>query len=692
MADNVIGEAFISIRANLDEFKKDAANLNKEIENTVKTAQKKMQQVGDSMTNIGKSMSLKVTAPIVAVGAASIAAFSEVDKAMDTVITKTGATGKAAEGLMVSFKNVAKTIPADMQSVGDAIGEVNTQFGLTGKALEDASAKMIKFAKINGTDVTTSTQSAKAIIEAYNLSVEDLGFVLDAVTKASQDTGLSVDKISEALQRGAPQIKAMGLNVAEAAQLLGRFEQKGIDSSRALSYLSMAQVRSAQDGKTLQEGLAELQKTLAESSSETEKLEAAAQLFGTRGATVMLDAIERGALDLADFSNAAENASGTVSTTFEATLDPIDKTTVAFNNLKLVGADIASTLQDALAPVLERVVSFLQSLVQWFDNLDPTMKTTIVTIGLVVAAIGPLLLIVGQVIKVVSSLGSVFGMLTNPIGLAVAAIGAAIAIGVLLYQNWEEIAAFLKNIWDTIAQTAISIWSGIVNFFKGIWTSITGAVTSTWQSITGFLSTTWQGINNTASNLWNGLKNTASTIWNGVKTAISTPMDSLKGLLSGVWDGITKTASSAWNGLKNTASNIFNSIKEAILRPFRNLHIPLPHFKFSTKRVSIAGISFPIPDIDIEWYKAGGIFLEPTVIGVGEAGPEAVLPLNNAVLSNLADQIIQNIPQPSYEESNFTITVPVYLDGKKIAEVTTPYVDEYLAKSYRSVSRRGGIL
>ena len=53
----------------------------------------------------------------------------------------------------------------------------------------------------------------------------------------------------------------------------------------------------------------------------------------------ILDAIERGALDLSDFGSAAEDAAGSVTTTFEATLDPIDKATVAFNNLKLVGAD-----------------------------------------------------------------------------------------------------------------------------------------------------------------------------------------------------------------------------------------------------------------------------------------------------------------------------------------------------------------
>jgi len=94
----------------------------------------------------------------------------------------------------------------------------------------------------------------------------------------------------------------------------------------------------------------------------------------------------------------------------------------------------------------------------------------------------------------------------------------------------------------------------------------------------------------------------------------------------------------------------------------------------------------------VEWYKKGGIFSQPTLIGVGEAGPEAVLPLNNTVLSNLADRIVSRIPEQSYEGGNITITIPVYLDGRKVAEVTTPYINELLNKDYRSTARSGGVL
>jgi len=629
MADNIIGEAFIAIRTNLEEFKKDTAKINKEVEKSLSSVQKSMRSIGDSMTSLGKSMSLKVTAPLMAIGAASMAAFSEVDDAMDTIITKTGATGKAAEEMEKSFKNVARSLPASMQEVGDAVGELNTQFGLTGKALEDATTQMIKFAKINNTDVTKATQNAKAAIEAYGLSTKDLSKVLDAATKAAQDTGLSVDEIFNATIKGAPQIKALGLNFAQAAKLMGRFEQQGVDANKALTYLNKAQITFAKDGKTLQQGLAELEQQLAKSKSSTEQLTIASEVFGTKGASFMLDALQRGALDLKGLASAAEDASGTVSTTFEATLDPIDKAKVAMNNLKLVGAEFATNLQEVLAPALDKVVDALNNFSAWFENLPDSVKQIISWAAIILTLIGPIIMIVGQIIKSIAAIikgvsavgGAIMG-LNNPIGWAIGAFLAGVAIGYTIYKNWDKIAALLKSVWEWIANLAVTIWTGIVNFFTGIFDTIKeAAVTS-----------------------WNNIKNAASNIWSGITSVITGAMDSLKNSLGNIWDGITSTLSNAWNGLVNLASGIFGRVKDAILAPFRNLHIPLPHFTFSTRQINLGKLQFPIPDIKVEWYKEGGIFTQPAIVGVGEAGTEAVLPINK--LEDLFRNALRNTTEP----------------------------------------------
>jgi len=675
----------IATEQKLKQYEAQLAEVSKEqnkFEDAINKTSQSLKNVGSKMTDVGKQMSMKVTAPIVAVGAASIAAFKDVDSAMDGIITATGATGAAAEDLQESFKNISRSMPVDMQAVGAAIGEINTQFGLTGPALEKASEQMLQFAAITGSDVVTSTQNAKASIEAYGLSTDDLGMVLDSVARAAQNTGLGVDQIYNAVIKGAPQIQAMGLDFATAAEVMGRFEQKGLDSEKALSYLSRAQVTWAKDGKNMEQGLADLQAQLAGSTSETDKLALASELFGTKGASFMLDALERGALDFEAFGTAASDAGGTVSTTFEATLDPIDKSTVAFNNLKLVGADIAGTLQEVLAPVLEKIVGALQSLSNWFNDLSPGMQEFIVTVGLVAAAIGPLLMIAGSLVSTVGKLLPVFTgiskllplvktaftALTGPIGLTVAAIAGAIAIGTALYKNWDEIKDFLGRTWDTIKTTATETWGKIKD---AVLTPINNAKEA--------LSNTWDNIKTTAGGAWDNLKTTASDKFGKVKDAMTGKMDEAKNLLSGTWDSIKTTASGAWDGLKETASEKFGKVKDAILAPFQNLHIPMPHFSVSSKEVSLLGLKFSIPDVKVDWYKEGAIFTQPSIIGVGEAGEEAVLPLDTfyddmraAVYQGMMDAIkISSVKQaPSAGVTEIVLQV----DNTALARLQLPAI------------------
>jgi len=453
----------------------------------LKKAGQDMKDFGGKVTGAGKGLTKGVTAPILAIGAASQIAFNEIDNALDTIVTKTGAGAEAMEGFEASFKKVYGSLPVDAQKVGDAIGEINTQFGLTGEALEQATEQAIKFSEINGQDVSQVAIKAKGAIEAYGLTSEDLGFVLDAVTKTAQNTGVSTDKLFDSMTRGAPQLKALGLDVAQAAELMGRLEQKGIEGTKALSYMSRAQVQFAKKGKTLSQGLEELNSKITSSSSETEALNLASEYFGTKGATFMLDAIKRGALDFSDFANAAQNAAGAVDDTFEGTLDPVDKMTTAMNNLKLVGADISETVQGVLAPMIEKLVEKLQAFAEWFDNLNPKIKKFIVVAAMIAAAIGPILVVLGTLISSIGSLvigisklgplvkglSSAVGALSkamaflaaNPIVLVVAAVVALIAILVHLWKTNEDFRNAIINAWNKIVDVIKSVVEKIKTFF-----------------------------------------------------------------------------------------------------------------------------------------------------------------------------------------------------------------------------------
>ena len=128
--------------------------------------------IGSTMSSAGSKLTKGLTIPLAAVGAASVAAWKEVDEGLDTIVQKTGASGTALESMSDILDNITATIPTDFATAGAAIGEVNTRFGLTGQALETLSGQFIKFAKINDQDVSSSVDSVSKVLAA-SLPLQD---------------------------------------------------------------------------------------------------------------------------------------------------------------------------------------------------------------------------------------------------------------------------------------------------------------------------------------------------------------------------------------------------------------------------------------------------------------------------------------------------------------------------------------
>ena len=98
---------------------------------------------------------------------------------------------------------------------------------------------------------------------------------------------------------------------------------------------------------------------------------------------------------------------------------------------------------------------------------DPTQKAqnlALVSTAIGVAGITAWNAVAGIGAGITTAFGAAVAFLTSPITLVIAAIGALIAIGYLLYKNWDEISAYLKQIWESIKTVAINVWNGIKDF------------------------------------------------------------------------------------------------------------------------------------------------------------------------------------------------------------------------------------
>lgn len=657
----------------------------------------------DVMMNIAEKAG-QLGQKMVDAGKKTVDAWSEIDEAMDTVTTKTGLTGEALLGLQEIAKGIATSLPsATFQESADAVGELNTQFGLTGDTLQSAAEYLLKYSKITGEDISNSAINAKKAIDAYGLSNEDLARVLDSVTKVGQDTGQSYDSIFQKAIDGAPQIKMLGLSFKEGATLIGRFEKSGIDSSAALASLSKATVNYAKDGKTLTEGLNETVNAIQNATSKTEAIRIASEVFGNRAAPKMVDAIQRGAFSFNDLAEAAQNSSGTVATTFAETKDPFDDLTTYSNKAKEGLAEIGGTLLETVIPALEPLMGMLESAVNWFTSLNETDQQTIVILGLVTTAV---MLLLGAIAPLVIAIGAIVAAIAA-ITLIIQAIMNWGTISEWLQSTWDACAAWLSELWTNIVTTATTAWSSFTAWLSEIWSSVVSTGQSLWSSFTSTLSNIFSSLISGAQSLWSSFTSTLSNLWSGLVSTGSNLFNNLSSTISGIFNGILSTASNIWNSIKSTISNAIDGAKNAVsnaIQAIKNLfnfniswpHIPLPHFYVSGSANPLDWLSQGVPSIGIEWYAKGGIMTKPTLFGMngnramvgGEAGAEAILPLNKSTLGAIGQSIANTMNTSNSINVNFSgVTIREEADLNRLADVVGTRIAEELQ---RKTNLRGG--
>lgn len=282
------------------------------------------------------------------------------------------------------------------------------------------------------------------------------------------------------------------------------------------------------------------------------------------------------------------------------------------------------------------------------------------------------------------------------------------AIKNFLSSVWESIKTTATNVWNSIKNTLSSIWNAIYDVAKPIFDKIKNFISSIWEGIKTTTSNIWNGIKYTLSGIWNSIKETASRVWNGIKSAIEGPMkaakntttniaNGIKNGVTGAWSGITTTVSNVWEGVKNsitgpieTARDIVRDAIEAI-KGFFNINLSFPHIKLPHFGIS-GGFSLnppQVPQFTIDWYKKGAIFTKPTLFntpygmkGVGEAGAEAVLPIEKLL----------EIIEEALRQNNDTALAGVTITGNTFNVREESDIDKIARELYRLIeSKKRGV-
>ena len=312
---------------------------------------------------------------------AAAEAYSAFDEANDTMVAKTGATGEALGQLRDTYVDVSKNVVADSNDIASAIGQVNTKFGLTGDELQDFSEKMLKFSKLNNTDVSTSIDKVYSAMTAWGISMEDADEFLDLLNATGQRTGASVDKITSSLTMNAGALKDMGFSAEQATSFLGKLELAGVDADTVMQGLKKAFTNSAKEGKSTKEALAELQEALTSTKSDTEKTVDAIDLFGNRAGPAIAEACKSGRLNFEDLGKAMTDYEGNLDKTYDATLDASDKITLTFQGMKAEAGQYIKELMeesgDDVESVLDVIKDTFKDVMNTLKGNAPQIKNTI---------------------------------------------------------------------------------------------------------------------------------------------------------------------------------------------------------------------------------------------------------------------------------------------------------------------------
>lgn len=514
---------------------------------------------------------------------------------------------------IITTESKLKGLNKELREVGNAnLKALSAQFKEIGDKMSSAGKTMT-------TNVTAPIVAGYTLAASYasdyeeNLNKLDVAFgsnsqaVKDWANNAREAYGLSKVQATEAASAFGALGKGIGLSEKDAADMSVTLAGLSADLG---SYFNVSTAESSKALEGIFTGESEALKKFGVVMTDTNLKQFAADQGLVWNE---MDQTQKTMLRYQYVLAQTKDAQGDFARTSDGTAN---STKIFQASLQDLGTAIGTNLLPIITPIIQKITEWVNK----FNELSPSTQRIITIIGLVVAAIGPVLVVIGTLISSIGSIIGVLGMVTAPMLGIVAVIAAVVAWGVILYKNW-----------DTIKAKAVELWTN---------------VTTIWQSIKDSIrATIAQLVSNTVGK-FNSLKTTVETVWNNIKSAMINPIQTARDTLQGIIDKVK-----SWFPIN--LGNIFN--------------FKLPHINIGSKSVTVGDKTVTVPTFSVSWYARGGIFDQPTLAGIGEAGPEAVVPLDrfweeirnsNATTDRILTQhtqILAAILEELEKEKNFKI-------------------------------------
>ena len=417
---------------------------------------------------------------------------------VNTLLDK-GVEAEKEFGKFVKDTNIAMGNQGDQLDVLEGLYQTISA-GITDTADAQLFMESATKAAVGGSaDLGSVIQAGTKTMAAFGLEADDTGRVFDifagtvkagqmdmgqlanafpTVTGAAGEMGVSLEEtagIFAGLTKvmGSPEIAATSLN----AVLTGLIKPS-TDMKSSLEELGYASGQEAIETLGLM-GTIEALKGTTDGSAE-----AMGGLFGNvRALRAVFPALGGAAEDIAKSVDIVTDSTGLADKQYEDMADTMDfRLGEAMSNIDNLTSQVGDTIKELLVPVLEYIIPIIESLVQWWKNLDPVMQKAII-IGIAVA--GVVLLITAAFFALMLVMTPVIIL----IFLIAAAIGMLVAFGYYLYKHWSTIMAALSKKWNDFKIRLVMIWETIKDAFTIAWTAMKNVVFMIWNAIVDYIET-----------------------------------------------------------------------------------------------------------------------------------------------------------------------------------------------------------
>lgn len=585
---------------------------------------------------------------------------------------------------IITTESKLKTFKGQLAAVG------NVNLRALGEKFKDVGGKI----KAAGQQLRAFSRAGAAVVATLGVITKKSAQWADDMNTMSKKYSISTDKL-QMYSAAAKLVDTDVETIAKSHIKLERSMAQAADGSEkyANAFKNLGVQVTNADG-SLRNADTVWQETIAalgQMTNETERDAAAMQLMG-KSATDLNPLIEDG----------GETYKRVAETMKKYGLDFIDEDVLKraneFNDqldtIKVLGMvafqQIGTQLAAYLVPAMQKVVDLTGKIAGWLGQLDPEIVATVGAIAAVVAVASPLLIIIGSVVSAVGSimtaLSSLGGVLAGigaavagisaPVLIIVGAIAALVGLFAACYANSESFRKAVNDLAKEIMDALAPILKEAVALFKELFAEVVQTATSVANSLAPVLRQLTPVIAAVVKMVAMGLILQLKMLIANVKTVASV-VRSLAKTFASAFTSISSKAKSVFNTVVSIVKSAMSKIKALLSGQLSFPHIKLPHFKING---SFSLNPPSVPSIGIDWYKKGGIFTKPTIAGLGEAGPEGVIPLDtlwqkldaiaaaasgddiaNAIGTGLALQT-NGATMPS------AINVVVELDGTKVGQ------------------------